>query len=719
MRVTSATKKKIGLGLGIVVVLLAVGLGVFLAKRQQLLEIALEKVKEKVERKFPVTLTFGPAQFTDLNTVQLDGISLVPTAAASLSDTLLRAQTVRASLSVRSLFAGRPVFSNLEIGSARLTARKVDDTHDNYTFLYKKDKKAAAVPRDTTKGTNYGLLANQLLEAAFDNVPGEADFRDFLISYDGPRHQARLVMPRLAIESGEISGEMTALIDSVQNRVGIIGHIDASDYEIDAQVFGLDKRPVVLPYVQRRYGARVQFDTIRVALTEKDLSRDELTLKGTASAVNFIVNHPKLSDQDVRFPRGGIDFVTRLGQASFSLEKGTRVLLNRMELFPQLSIRRRPVPERVVGKNINGLTSRSQLLAGLVMKLDVESAETPANDFFDALPEGMFETLEGTRAEGSLRYKLHAALDMNQLDSLEFDSGLRATKFRITQFGREDLSKLNQSFRYTAYNDKGDSVKTFAVGPENPEFTPYNQVADELKYAIMTAEDPRFMTHRGFMEKAFVKSAIQNIKERRFARGGSTLSMQLVKNVFLTRKKTIVRKAEEALIVWIIENTRLASKQRMLEVYLNIIEWGPKIYGVHEAAQFYFNKQPANLNLSESLYLASIIPSPKRYRAGFNQYGEMRGSARYFQRLIAQLMARRGYISTEEAQSVGGVSFSGNGLRAMGFIPRPVVDSTLLFLRADSTKFNDPIDLLDLLGGGVPANQEAPPTTTTTPPKQP
>nr|WP_262898976.1 biosynthetic peptidoglycan transglycosylase [Hymenobacter piscis] len=290
---------------------------------------------------------------------------------------------------------------------------------------------------------------------------------------------------------------------------------------------------------------------------------------------------------------------------------------------------------------------------------------------------------------------------MNQLDSLEFDSGLRATKFRVTRFGRENLNKLNESFPYTAYNDKGDSVKTFLVGPENPEFTPYNQVADELKYAIMTAEDPRFMSHRGFMEKAFVKSAIQNLKERRFARGGSTLSMQLVKNVFLTRKKTIVRKVEEALIVWIIENTRLATKERMLEVYLNIIEWGPKIYGVHEAADFYFSKSPANLNLSESLYLASIIPSPKRFRAGFNQYGDLRSSARYFRRLIAQLMARKGYITDEEYQSVGNsVSFSGRGLRAMNFSARP--DTTRVALPADSAEF-EPLNLLDLLGGAPDA----------------
>ncbi|UOQ77974.1 transglycosylase domain-containing protein [Hymenobacter sp. 5516J-16] len=266
-------------------------------------------------------------------------------------------------------------------------------------------------------------------------------------------------------------------------------------------------------------------------------------------------------------------------------------------------------------------------------------------------------------------------------------------------------------------------MKTFMVGPSNPEFTPYNEVSDYLKAAIMTAEDPRFLTHRGFMEKAFVKSAIQNLKERRFARGGSTISMQLVKNVFLTRKKTIVRKAEEALIVWIIENTRLASKERMFEVYLNIIEWGPKIYGIHEAAEFYFDKRPDNLTLTESLYLASIIPKPKYYRYSFNQYGELRGSARYFYRLIAGLMARKGLIAQSDYENLG-YAINING-PARKFIVRATRDTVRTVVAADSSQY-EPLNLIDLLGGntapdaGVNTTQDAPPAQQpATPPTKP
>ena len=707
---TLATKKKIAIGLGVFAALLAAGLTVFLLKRQQLLDYAIGQATTKVERKYPVTLTLGPARFTDLNTVQIAGMSLVPK--ATPTDTLLRARLLTVSLSVRSLFAGRPVFSNLEINDARFTARQTRAGQDNYSFLYRKKSARPTVPRDTTKGVNYGLLANQLLEAGFDNIPGEADFQNFLVTYDSPRHRARITMPRLSIEDGDIQGQLTAVIDSVENRVGVQGHIEPGDYALQAEVFGLNRRPVTLPYVQRRYGARVQFDTLRFSLTDKELDDDQLTVRGTAAAANFIVNHPKLSDRDVRFPRGGIDFVATLGQAYAALEKGTKVTLNRMEFYPVLSVRKLPLNQRVVGKMLNGVRRRSEMLAGLQVKADIESGETPANTFFAALPEGMFNTLEGMQGQGTLKYRMHLALDMNQVDSLEFRSGLTPKNFRITRMGREDLNQLNQDFRYTAYNDKGDSIKTFKVGPSNPNFVPYGNVSSYLKAAIMTAEDPRFLMHKGFMEKAFVKSAIQNIKEKRFARGGSTISMQLVKNVFLTRQKTVTRKIEEALIVWLLENTGLVSKQRMFEVYLNIIEWGPKVYGVQDAAEFYFAKEPIDLNLSESLYLASIIPRPRRYQGSFNQYGEMRGSARYFHRLIADLMLRKGLISDDARNSLSySLSFPG---RAHGSIFRAVRDTVRATQPSDSTQF-EPLNLIDLLGGtpdeGVNATLPATPET--------
>ena len=686
MRISPSTKRLIiGILSGLVAVVL-LALAVLQWKRQQLLTSALVLVKEKIERKYPVILTLGPARFVGFKSVEIRGMSLVPR--ATPTDTLLTARRLQASLSVRSLFAGRPVFSDLQIITARLTARKTA-TGDNYGFLIK--KKASTAKRDVTKGTNYGLLLNQALETGFDNVPGEADFKNFYVSYVSLRHTALLRLPELSIKDGDISGRLTATIDSVANELGISGHIEPGDYALTARVFGVGGS-VQLPYVPQRFGALVSFDTVQVRLEGKNFEDDDtggrLTVRGSLAAQGFSLYHPKLATNEIEVQNGALDFVATLGRGTLALEKGSRVVVNKIVLNPEISVWTKP----------------SQAI-----NINITSDETPANDFFNSLPTGIFDEVRGTQGTGTLTYHLSASLDMANVDSLHFNSGLRGRNFRLTRFGAEDLNKLNTPFIQTVYNDKGDSVRSFAVGPPNPDFVPYNNVSPYLIHAITTAEDPRFFAHHGFMEKAFVKSAIQDIKERRFARGGSTISMQLVKNVFLTRQKTVARKVQEALMVWLIENTGLASKQRMLEVYLNIIEWGPSkyrwpsgkrgVYGVKDAALFYYGKRPSELNLPESLYLASIIPKPKFARYSFDAYGDLRRSTRYFFRLISDIMVSRGLISQNDRENLPySLPLNGPARQYMGFIPHP--DTTRAVQPADSSDF-EPLNLIDLLNTGA------------------
>ena len=124
--------------------------------------------------------------------------------------------------------------------------------------------------------------------------------------------------------------------------------------------------------------------------------------------------------------------------------------------------------------------------------------------------------------------------------------------------------------------------------------------------------------------------------------------MQLIKNVFLTREKTISRKLEEILLVYLLENNRISSKQRMLEVYFNIIEWGPNVYGIGEASRFYFNKKPADLNLKECLFLASIVPKPKKFMWQFDADGLQKAFANKHQDFVRNLMFRRGLLTSED-----------------------------------------------------------------------
>jgi membrane peptidoglycan carboxypeptidase len=124
--------------------------------------------------------------------------------------------------------------------------------------------------------------------------------------------------------------------------------------------------------------------------------------------------------------------------------------------------------------------------------------------------------------------------------------------------------------------------------------------------------------------------------------------MQLVKNVFLTRKKTVARKAEEALIVWLIESNRLTSKQRMLEVYFNVIELGPDVYGIGEASYFYFNKKPTEITLPEGIFLASLLPRPKWFKYSFDTLGNLKPYLADYYRIVSDFMLRKNLITSED-----------------------------------------------------------------------
>ena len=514
-------------------------------------------------------------------------------------------------------------------------------------------------------------------------------------------------------------GRLTASVDEVVNELGVSGTVEPSDNYLSLRLFGVGNS-VQVPYVARRFGALVSFDTIRVQLTGKDFQADDktggqLTVRGSVAARNFSFFHKRLASEDIVIHRGQLDFVATLGRGTASLDPGTRAVLNQLVIHPEIKVRQKP---------------------RLAVSLKVDSDPLAVNDFFNSLPTGMFDVVAGTQGTGTLAYHLAASVDMARVDSLKLTSSLVPSKnFSITHFGKEDLSEVEREFPFTAYNDKGDSLRTFMVGPSNPDFAPYTEVSPFLPAVIQTTEDPQFFRHHGFMEKAFVGAAIADIKERRFARGGSTLSMQLVKNVFLSREKTIGRKAEEMLMVWLIENwlvarTHTLTKERMFEIYLNIVEWGPTayrwpsgkrgVYGVREAALFYYAKQPSELNLGECLYLASIIPKPKYYRESFNVYGELRGSTRWFFRFIADIMQDKGLITASQRNNLSySVGLQGPASR---YIVRAIRDTTRTVQPGDTAQFA-PLNLIDLLNTGAQPAPSVPgattPPATETPPPAP
>ena len=146
------------------------------------------------------------------------------------------------------------------------------------------------------------------------------------------------------------------------------------------------------------------------------------------------------------------------------------------------------------------------------------------------------------------------------------------------------------------------------------EWVPYSRISPNLKRAVIAAEDAKFLDHEGFDWEAIQKAMQKNEERGKVVAGASTITQQLSKNLFLSGSRSWLRKGQEAAITWMMERT--LSKRRILEIYLNVAEWGEGVFGAEAAARYHFGITAAALTPEQSSYLAAILPAPRRYERG-------------------------------------------------------------------------------------------------------
>jgi hypothetical protein len=171
------------------------------------------------------------------------------------------------------------------------------------------------------------------------------------------------------------------------------------------------------------------------------------------------------------------------------------------------------------------------------------------------------------------------------------------------------FAPLRSKFTYVAYDASGKEFRR-TTGPRSEDWVPFSSMGPALPLSIIALEDPGFPKHRGVIPRALENSLKDDVRLSKFARGGSTITMQLAKNLYLRRDKTLARKAQEILIAMGIEGC--FTKDEILELYLNVVEFGPDTYGIKDAADKHFDGEPITLTPDEALYLASILPNPKK-----------------------------------------------------------------------------------------------------------
>lgn len=251
-------------------------------------------------------------------------------------------------------------------------------------------------------------------------------------------------------------------------------------------------------------------------------------------------------------------------------------------------------------------------------------------DMFQALPNGAAPLLRGARMSGDFRWHGGLDLDTDHLADTKVNWNMRY-RCRFSRVPEDaDPAQFRTRFSLNVPDYDGQALE-LRTGPGSLHWTPLQEMSPYLELAVLTTEDGRFYNHHGFDTSAIEDAIKSNMQSGKFTRGASTISMQLAKNLYLERDKYIARKIQEALLTMLLEQE--LTKREILELYLNVIEYGPGVYGIRKAARHYFNSSPAELSVAQCFFLASILPNPKAHH--FEESGFLTAArARTVRRLL-------------------------------------------------------------------------------------
>jgi monofunctional biosynthetic peptidoglycan transglycosylase len=228
-----------------------------------------------------------------------------------------------------------------------------------------------------------------------------------------------------------------------------------------------------------------------------------------------------------------------------------------------------------------------------------------------------------------------------------------------------DLSKLKKEkprktalmeFRVQESKKRGKPFRIYQT------WVPLSKISPFLVKAVLIAEDDKFWNHEGFDYEAIQEALERDMKARKLKFGGSTISQQLARNLYLSPEKSLVRKLREAFITWRME--KILTKRRILELYLNLVEWGEGIFGVEAASRHYYGKPSFELTPQEASRLAAVLPNPRKYHPVGDQRYVVNRSI-----VIYQMMIQRGMIIPEYEEMP--TSFEEGSSPSSGSIERP------------------------------------------------
>lgn len=385
-------------------------------------------------------------------------------------------------------------------------------------------------------------------------------------------------------------------VDARARGLSIYSVVDGHKREARADAGGL----IALRHFSRfthRLGVDLSAARIR-GLFKATANTRQVTLTTNATLTRVRIERLVLAPRTVRWPRLGLKVKVRY------LPRERRLVLDRGDVTIA------DVPVRLSGTlTVAGKSLRLRLRATL--------PTTNCAKLFAAVPPELVPKLRGLKLGGRLGARLDVALDSQTLKDLKLDLAVAPRRCRVLRDPpAARVAALKRPFTFVS-RPPGAPPTRLVMGPQNPNWRSYQRLGRNVKAAFLAAEDRRFFQHHGFDLENIRRAVVSNLRQRSLLKGASSISQQVVKNVFLSHRRDFSRKIQEAILTWRME--QVLSKRRILEIYLNLVEMGPGMFGVRAAAKHYFQREPTHLNPLEAAHLAAVTPSPRPHFARFRK----------------------------------------------------------------------------------------------------
>ena len=489
----------------------------------------------------------------------------------------------------------------------------------------------------------------------------------------------------------------SASLDGARIQVGTSGNDEDTlaviDAELDDPRAGADVAPRILKLAQQLTRSLLlparrlpQLQLTNVVLQRGDSSGvalDALSLNHRTDALELAVTGLLLRDQ-------GIPFDTQLrwahddrltGRAEFRIAEDSRTepvpivftidgQVHQDRASGQLRIG--PNTRVTVGEMAMRLDGHTDT-HGPAFHLNIAMDSLTAASVQRSLPRAMLGPLTDLSVNGSWDWHASFDVDLAKPDSVRYQADVIPHGLTLDAAGSGlRLGALHGPF-LAAIHLPRDRVVYRDLSSANPHFRTLDDISEYLRFAVVTNEDGGFFWHRGFNTGAIQLAIAANLRAGSYKRGAGTITMQLARNLYLGHRRTLSRKGQEVVLAWVLEHLVGVPKERLLEIYLNIIEWGPELHGADEAARFYFDKDAADLTLSEALFLTIIIPSPSKWRWRLDANGELRPSAREQMHFIGRKMQAKGWLGPTELVGADSLTITLRGPARALFAPRDSV----------------------------------------------